>query len=327
MLPSAVLPPSVPSRRSAADGGSHDGAVSGSPPPDPSRRAFGAPHAPSPRQEAAAVLPRPPARAGGSDPAGAACLPPRAPASPRRRADSDAAPGPAWGALASRGMHLLQPHPAVLRFGARHLAPPVLWLGERMRTHSELTLLAVHALQDAPSAAGLAQRVEVAAGLFATGTAALSRQLQERDDPQAVARIAQALVDLDAARLAGELLGEAIQGLLKRLPDRHIAGLQLFLGIGAVMAHWHLKHRARPPAPGSPSQAPDTTATAVRADPARLPRGRGLDRVVLANAVVALHHAGQGVLGEGYAQGVAESLSEGVREAVGQWLTRARERR
>ncbi|GKS98776.1 hypothetical protein AVKW3434_05330 [Acidovorax sp. SUPP3434] len=237
-------------------------------------------------------------------------------------------PGPAWGALASRGMHLLQPHPAVLRFGARHLASPVLWLGEQMRTHSEWTLLAVHTLQDPASAAALAQRVALAAGLLATGTAALSRQLQERDDPQAVARIAQALVDLDAARLAGELLGEAIQDLLQRLPDRDVAGLQLFVGIGAVMAHWHLKHRAPATAPISPPEVPDTTATpgtTTRGEPPR-PRSAGLDRVVLANAVVALHHAGQGMLGEGYARGVAESLSEGVRESVGQWLARARER-
>lgn len=223
-------------------------------------------------------------------------------------------------------MHLLQPNAALVRFGARHIARPALWLGEQMRTHPELTLLAVHALQDAPSADGLTQRVEVAAGLFATGTAALARQLQERDDPQAVARIAQALVDMDAARLGGELLGEAIQGLLKSLPDRYIAGIQLFLGIGAVIAHQHLKHRAQAHPPSQPLAVQDA-ATAARLNTAPRPQGRGLDRVVLANAVVALNHAGKGVLGEGYAQGVAESLSEGVREAVGQWLTRARDRR
>ncbi|GKT17705.1 hypothetical protein AVHY2522_16125 [Acidovorax sp. SUPP2522] len=326
-MPSAALPPSLPSRRLPVDGGSHEGAASGSPRPDPHTRAPGSPRTSAQRQEPTAILPRAPIPPGDAAAAGTVSLPPRS--SPQ--ASSPAPPsGPAWGALASRGMHLLQPHPALVRLGARHLAPPVLWLGEQMRTHSEWTLLAVHTLQDPSSATALAQRVAVAAGLFATGTAALSRQLQERDDPQAVARIAQALVDLDAARLAGELLGEAIQGLLQRLPDRDVAGLQLFVGIGAVMAHWHLKHRAPAPAPISPPEVPDTTAipgtTTARGEPPR-PRSAGLDRVVLANAVVVLHHAGQGMLGEGYARGVAESLSEGVRESVGQWLARARERR
>ncbi|GKT26418.1 hypothetical protein [Acidovorax sp. SUPP3334] len=238
-----------------------------------------------------------------------------------------ASTAPTWGALWSRGMHLLQPNVALLRAGARQLSLPVLWLGSQMQLHPERAALVVNALQQASSATGVPQRLETAADLLASGATALAQQLRERNDVDAAERIAEALVDLDAARLAGELLGEAIYGLLKQLPDRYVVGLQMFLGIGVVAAHWHLSHPSQPSQrsqgmPGPSTASPDASV----ATPGEAPRRRAatLDRVALASAVVALNHAGQGVLGDGYATGVAESLSGHVREALGQWRARAR---
>lgn len=224
----------------------------------------------------------------------------------------------------SRGRHLLQPNVALLRAGARQLAFPVLWMGGQMQMHPERTALVVNALQQASSTTGVPQRLEAAADLLTHAAGTLVRQLQERNDVDAAGRIAAALVDLDAARLAGELLGEAIYGLLKQLPDRYVVGLQMFLGIGAVAAHWHFSRSART-IPGLSVELPGATLAAPRDAPRRSPTTLG--RVALASAVVALNQAGQGVLGEGYATGVAESLSGHVREALGQWRTRAQSAR
>jgi len=178
--------------------------------------------------------------------ASADSLAPRSLASPSRQggqqrlADPDkgrlavsAAPSTSgWGAALSRGRHLLQPNVALLRAGARQLAFPALWMGGQMQMHPQRTALVVNALQQASSTTGVPQRLEAAADLLTHAAGALVRQLQERNDVDAAGRIAAALVDLDAARLAGELLGEAIYGLLKQLPDRYVVGLQMFLGIG-----------------------------------------------------------------------------------------------
>lgn len=226
--------------------------------------------------------------------------------------------------LWARGVHLLQPHPAVLRFGARHVLRPAQWLAQQLGAHPEVAMLLLDALMRSPSTGEMAQRLGTAGGAIAGAAEALARQLQERDDPQAAARIAQALAELDAARLGGELLAEALYGLIKDLPTHQIAGLQLFLGIGAVVAHWGLsqRHRAVPAPVLSPADAPLAERMRVLQQ-----RSMGLDRVAWANAVEALSHAGQGVLGEGYAPGVALSLSEGVRGALGQWLARSRSQR
>ncbi|WP_254000558.1 hypothetical protein, partial [Xanthomonas vasicola] len=114
-----------------------------------------------------------------------------------------------------------------------------------MRAHPAWTAVALDTLRQPELVGAMAAQLATAAQWFSAGAAALPGQLAERGDQETAWRIAQALVQLDGAQLAEDLIGEVVYGTLRHLPDRQLAGLQLLAGLGMLLAYWQRMARQR----------------------------------------------------------------------------------
>ncbi len=196
-------------------------------------------------------------------------------------------------------------------------------LTEEMRAHPAWTAVVMDTLRQPELVGAMAAQLATAAQWFSAGAAALPRQLAERGDQETAWRIAQALVQLDGAQLAEDLIGEAVYGTLRHLPDRQLAGLQLLAGLGMLLAYWQRMARQRDalaagPAPGlAPAPAGPVAGT--------LRRSLSDSRAALSNSVAAaLTQAAQGVMEGEYAAGVAQWMADEARRAASRWFGRSR---
>ncbi|MGY8587332.1 hypothetical protein QRO08_04350 [Paracidovorax citrulli] len=281
-----------------------------------------------PRQlaHAAPLLPRAHSLPGHAGLPGNADRPPRAAgtsssrAAPRAASSQETAAAPG-GLQGSGGLcPALQPlWRSLVRQAAR--------LTEEMRAHPAWTAVVLDTLRQPELVGAMAAQLATAAQWFSAGVTALPRQLAERGDQETAWRIAQALVQLDGPQLAEDLIGEAVYGTLRHLPDHQLAGLQLLAGLGMLLAYWQRMARQRDalaaePAPG---QAPAQACTPAGPAAGTLRRSLSESRAALSNSVAgALTHAAQGVMDGEYAAGVAQWMADEARRAASHWFGRSR---
>ncbi|WP_146749291.1 hypothetical protein [Paracidovorax anthurii] len=230
--------------------------------------------------------------------------------------------GRRMGQALSWGLHLLTPNAALWGTVARHLSGHAAWLSHQMRAHPEWTIAMADALLRMPSLAEPVRRLEVVAGPLAALASRLAEQLRERNDQEAVARIAQALVSLDGAQLTSELLGEMVYGELKDISPKHAVALQLAWMVTVTLAQWGTMSMAaarravpQPPdasAQGEPDPAPQASA-ATRWALVRQSSMHHLRDAAMANAMATLSETGRGVAGGQYSSAIAETLVDGVK--------------
>ncbi len=200
-------------------------------------------------------------------------------------------------------------------------------LTEEMRAHPAWTAVVLDTLRQPELVGAMAAQLATAAQWFSAGAAALPRQLAERGDQETAWRIAQALVQLDGAQLAEDLIGEAVYGTLRHLPDRQLAGLQLLAGLGMLLAYWQRMARQRDALAAAHAQAQSTAQARAPAGPAAgaLQRSLSGNRAVLSHSVAgAVTQAAQGVMDGEYAAGVAQWMADEARRAASRWFGRSR---
>ncbi|KFA39726.1 hypothetical protein KWS_0101475, partial [Xanthomonas vasicola pv. musacearum NCPPB 4384] len=265
---------------------------------------------------------RPPRAAGTSSPRSA----PRAPSPHGPGLQSPQGPpgppghggaGARW-ALFPRDLPTLQPL-------WRNLLRQAAWLTEEMRAHPAWTAVALDTLRQPELVGAMAAQLATAAQWFSAGAAALPGQLAERGDQETAWRIAQALVQLDGAQLAEDLIGEVVYGTLRHLPDRQLAGLQLLAGLGMLLAYWQRMARQRDAlaAAHAPDQPPVQACTPAGPVAGTLQRSLSESRASVAGAVAgAVAHATQGVIDGEYAVGVAQWMADEARQAASRWVSR-----
>ncbi|MDA8448265.1 hypothetical protein M5C97_20470 [Acidovorax sp. NCPPB 3859] len=236
------------------------------------------------------------------------------------RADSSPQPAAPEGLRDSRGpVPALQPlWRSMVRQAAR--------LTEEMRAHPAWTAVVLDTLRQPELVVAMAAQLATAAQWFSAGAAALPRQLAERGDQETAWRIAQALVQLDGPQLAEDLIGEAVYGTLRHLPDRQLAGLQLLAGLGMLLAYWQRMARQRDALAAAQAQAqPPAQARTPGPAAGALRRSLSGNRAALSHSVAgAVTQAAQGVMDGEYAAGVAQWMADEARRAASRWFGRSR---
>ncbi|ADX47782.1 hypothetical protein Acav_3892 [Paracidovorax avenae ATCC 19860] len=199
-------------------------------------------------------------------------------------------------------------------------------LTEEMRAHPVWTAVVLDTLRQPELVVAMAAQLATAAQWFSAGAAALPRQLAERGDQETAWRIAQALVQLDGPQLAEDLIGEAVYGTLRHLPDRQLAGLQLLAGLGMLLAYWQRMARQRDALAAAQAQAqPPAQARTPGPAAGALRRSMSGNRAALSHSVAgAVTQAAQGVMDGEYAAGVAQWMADEARRAASRWFGRSR---
>ncbi|MBF9266547.1 hypothetical protein [Paracidovorax cattleyae] len=196
-----------------------------------------------------------------------------------------------------------------------------------MRAHPVWTAVALDTLRQPELVGAMAAQLATASQWFSAGANALPGQLAQRGDQETAWRIAQALVRLDGAQLAEDLIGEVVYGTLRHLQDRQLVVLQLLAGLGMLLAYWQRMARQRDAlavahAPGPP---PVQSGTRARPVAGTLQRSLSDSRAALSNSVAgALTQAAQGVIEGEYAAGVAQWMADEARRTASRWFVRSR---